>query len=98
MYKFNHADSITISDIVTQTSKVFKVEEEGTEINNYIYFDTFDWRLYRNKLCLTKSRNSFTLSKLSNSVPLTSLTVNLKKNFPFWWDFPECRLKAEQLS
>jgi len=95
MAKYNHIESIKSSEILSQISEVFKTEKERTENKKYAYFDTFDWRLYKNKLFLIKDSGSYTLSKLSNNKPIASLTGNFNKNLFFWWEFPEGRIKNE---
>ena len=95
MEAYNNTESMELSDVLAQISGAFKTEKERIDNNSYVYFDTFDWRLYKNNLFLTKNTHCYALSKLSNKEPFISLTVCLKKNFSFWWDFPDSDLKIK---
>ncbi|MGI9553920.1 MAG: CHAD domain-containing protein [Thermodesulfobacteriota bacterium] len=93
MVKYNKLESVDLTDIVSEISKVFKTEKEKDEINKVVYYDTFDWRLFKKNLCLTKNRNIYSISKLSGADSYSSLTLNSRKNLSFWWNFPESKLK-----
>ncbi len=95
MEKYNKTKTTKLSDIVTLISKTFKIKKERTESNNHTYFDTYDWRLYKSGLFLTKSNFCYTLAKISNGEPLTSIKIRLKKKLSFWQDFPDGKLKNE---
>lgn len=86
--RYSNAGTIKPFEIIAQISEVFKVEEKISETGREIYFDTFDRRLYKNGLCLTKKGKFYTLSESSYLKPLMSLTVKSEKNFSFWQDFP----------
>ncbi|MGI9534276.1 MAG: CHAD domain-containing protein [Thermodesulfobacteriota bacterium] len=93
MVKYNKSESVDLTGIVSQISKVFKTEKEKEELNKVDYYDTFDWRLFKKNHCLTKKRNIYSLSMLSGKDPHSSLSLNSRKNLSFWWDFPDTNLK-----
>ncbi len=86
--RYSKAGTVKPLEIIARISEVFKVEKETSEDGIEICFDTFDGRLYKSGLCLTKKDDSYTLSESPYLKPLTSITVRPKRNFSFWQDFP----------
>lgn len=95
MERYSNLETIKISAVITQISKVFEIEKITSEAGKDTYFDTFDGRLYKHGLYLTKRGNSYTLSRSLSLEPLTSMDARLKKDFLFWHDFPTGQLQNE---
>lgn len=95
MERHGSLETIKISGIIARISEVFEIEKITSEAGKDTYFDTFDGRLYKKGLYLTKRGNCYTLSRSSRLKPLTSMDVRLKKDFLFWHDFPTGQLQSE---
>ena len=46
-YAFKNTDAISEKDLLHSLQSNFKLIQESNQHGNYYYFDTFDWRLYR---------------------------------------------------
>jgi len=59
------------------------------------FYDTFDWRLYKNSLTLIKDNSSLYLYNLKKGQKTISLPWNIKNIPAFYEDFPNSELKNE---
>lgn len=57
------------------------------------FYDTFDWRLYKNSLTLIKDNNSLYLFNLKKGQKTISLPWNVKQIPAFYDDFPDSEFK-----
>ncbi len=78
-------------ELVERISKSFSVEEEGRFEVTEIFYDTFDWKLYRKKNLLSVFRGRLILRHFDGTV-LGSLACSGNRNF-FWWDLKDSGLK-----
>lgn len=67
----------------------FQIKAEGTATAAITFFDTFDWRLFNNKMSLTKTGNQFKLQNYPDDTLILSEPWPKKTMPAFWWDFPE---------
>ena len=80
-------------DLLLTQSFAFKVNEEFIE--QWAFYDTFDWRLFNKSLLLQKSGPASILRRLSDGEKIANLeSVSTPK---FTWDLPDGALK-DQLS
>ena len=70
-----------------------QVRRDHSRSAKQIYFDTFDWRLYNQKLALFRSGNQVILRNLNDRIPFHRLCINSQP--VFIWDFPESPLKEQ---
>ncbi|MCZ6703508.1 MAG: CHAD domain-containing protein [Ignavibacteria bacterium] len=79
--------------LITSISKIFLNKQEAKKVIERVYFDTFDWRLYKNGYSLFRCENSYKLMDLESEAICIEQIIT-KSNVPkFWWDFPNDRLR-----
>jgi len=86
--------SYEVEELLGKINQVFSYIPEPPEEKNYQYFDTFDWRLFQNKLQLSLHEKKLLL-KNSDRETLATPPVEISSEAPpaFWWDFPDSQLK-----
>ena len=78
-YQADLIDSILVDNYF------YKVEEPVSE--KWIFFDTFDWRLFNKSLTLHQSGQQLTLRRLTNGESIESIKWTSRPVFA--WDFPD---------
>lgn len=73
-----------IDALLRLLGKQFMVEESESSVENRVYYDTFDWRLYRRKMIFYRCGSRLNLMKFSGR-PLVSAVGRNRKTY-FWWD------------
>ncbi len=61
---FTLPDSVDLIKISDELSKNYSTVHETRTKKKQMFYDTFDWRLYKNELILNKEKNSYKLRKL----------------------------------
>lgn len=74
-----------------ELEKHFILEGPDKKSCQISYFETFDWRLYRNNLVFSFAGGQLILSDLKNNV-LARAKGSKKKKY-FWWDFEQSELQ-----
>lgn len=74
--------------ILQKMTESYQIAKRPLLERNITYFDTFDWRLYKNGLLCHQQENVFCLSSLKNQKVISALKISDGKTFRFWWDFP----------
>lgn len=88
-YRCKFPPSINPSDFLSELKNLYSLQSEKPIEDQYSYFDTFDWRLFKAGLCLININKTFQLSNFKSEISIGQLTWR-RKTFPkFWWDFPE---------
>lgn len=82
------ADADAARQIIDFLSKEYTVNELPAKTANVVFYDTFDWRLYRkNRLCSLRN-NGMHLTDFTDKPLVPPLPVK-KTPHRFWWQFPE---------
>ena len=58
-----------------------------------IFFDSFNWLILENNLCLFRQLNTFYLSDNATNEIKAQQKIQEKKHPKFWWEFPEGQLR-----
>ena len=80
-------DSTIFNKVLKKLKKNHHLHEMSVECGEELYYDTFDWRLYRKKLLFTVSNNMLHLRKFSGT-PLHS-SAGRRRNKLFSWDIDD---------
>ena len=78
--------------VLEALAKYYQVEETEAGAEKELFFDTFDWRLFRNKKILISSRGKLVLKDFKGK-ELSRLLSKRTGRF-FWWDLLDSELKA----
>lgn len=81
---FTTSRHVRIEALLKLLEKQFIVEESDSSTEQRIYYDTFDWRLYRENLIFYRCGNRLILQK-KNGLQVAS-AVGRNRNKYFWWD------------
>ena len=84
-----------LSDLHAGLGDTFDLKPGRTKKHNRCWYDTFDWRLFRNKRLLTREGNQWLLHDFQGNTLQT--LASRRKSFRFSWDFPDSPL-ADALS
>ena len=90
-YLLNHQN--LFQPVLRKLAENYQIAKRPPLKKNVTYFDTFDWRLYKNGLICHLQENVFGLSFLKNQKLISSLEISDGKSFRFWWDFPGGELR-----
>ncbi len=85
-------DTAAARELVDYLGEKYTLNELPGQKADVTFFDTFDWRLYReNRLCSLRN-NSIHLTDFTDK-PLVPPLPAGKTSYRFWWQFPESDLK-----
>jgi len=84
-------EKVLLSDLEKLLSKHFTVQLGSIIKSKRIWYDSFDWRLFRKKQRLTREGNNWLLEDFQGR-QLASL-ISRKKSFRFSWQFPDSPLQ-----
>lgn len=84
-------EKFLLPDLEELLSKHFTVQLGSMIKSRRIWYDSFDWRLFRKKQRLTREGNNWFLEDFQGRL-LASLTSR-KKSFRFSWQFPDSPLR-----
>lgn len=71
-------------EIFTALHKLFKIREQDTYSGEEHYFDTFDWRLYRQAMAFYATKNELILCR--HDGPVRYRLKGCSASQYFWWD------------
>jgi CHAD domain-containing protein len=84
-------DTVTGEQVWHNVRSPYAIERARHAKGRRRYYDTFDWRLYRDGLALLWERDRYELRSLSHDEVLASLEAVGQKRF--WWEFRDGPLK-----
>jgi CHAD domain-containing protein len=84
-------DTVTGEQVWDNVRSPYAIERARHDKGRRRYYDTFDWRLYRDGLALLWERDRYELWSLSHDEELASLEAVGQKRF--WWEFRDGPLK-----
>ena len=90
---FTLPDSVDLIKISDELSKNYSTVHETRTKKKQMFYDTFDWRLYKNELILNKEKNSYKLRKLYSDQMIAESGVKPGISPKYWWEFPESELR-----
>ena len=92
---FNIDDSVNVNELFEIISASFSSIIQKPRILKQVFYDSFDWRLFRKDLTLYKAEQTFFLYDINKDQNSDSIISNNKKIPRFWQDFPESSLKEK---
>ena len=92
---FNLSDSVDPQALLGTLSKHYSIAEIPSFNTTQHFYDTFDWRLYRQGFVFIRDTDSYRLSTIQNDALIATFSQNLKAGLRFWWDLPECALRNQ---
>ncbi len=92
---FVTSQSQTDKEFLSQIASGYLINTETAYVKIQNYLDTFDFRLYKKGLTLSKESKSYHLSKLNLAQSMTQVIDRSKVSLRFWWDLPDCPLGKE---
>lgn len=90
---FRSDQHVRIEALLKLLEKQFIVEESGSTVEKRVYYDTFDWRLYRQNLIFYRCGNRLILQKFNGRQLAAAVGRNRKKYF--WWDVASGELQQQ---
>jgi len=84
---------VRIETLLKLLEKQFVVERSAGTCETHIYYDTFDWRLYRRKQLFYRCGNRLELIRFSGR-PVAEATAKNRSKI-FWWDIEASTLRDE---
>jgi len=89
--KYNLPDGYDEKQFMRKLADQYTLKKEPAIAERFIFFDSFDWRLFNKSLVLYGSGNKLFLRKPANSEIIHTIEIN---SLPvFIWDFPDGELK-----
>jgi CHAD domain-containing protein len=82
--------SLSADHVIKLLSKRYVLEQTESFSARKLFYDTFDWRLFRNGAVLTASGNQWELFR-NNEVSVIDSPDGRRKKY-FWWDIRESEL------
>ncbi len=86
IYYLFESDRFNILEII---AKNYKIEKSREIFGDFHFYDTFDFRLYFNDLCLYKNDNVLFLQGKGLKKVLSYNLENNNVDFHFWWDITD---------
>jgi CHAD domain-containing protein len=90
---FAVTDEIDFQELAARLGDRYTLLEAGREQVDEEYLDTFDWGLYHSGRTLARSGRRYRLYSADGLVVCEERGPRKKR--PFWWDFPEGRIRDE---
>lgn len=87
-------ENIDFQLIIDKIGENFKPLNTDSKLFDETVFDTFDWRLHKKDILFKKLLNEFSIVSFLNNELLDVPLKSVKKNYNFWWDFPDSSLKS----
>jgi len=89
--EFDISNDYTEEALIGELGKNFDIVKDQTAVNRLVFFDTFDWRLFKESLLLYKSESELFLRCFSDNEILFHQPLSSQPRFI--WDFPDNELK-----
>ena len=86
IYYLFESDRFNVLEVIT---KNYKIEKSREILGDFCFYDTFDFRLYFNDLCLYKKDNVLFLQGKGLKEVLSYNLDNNNVDFHFWWDITD---------
>jgi len=80
--------SLPLDEFLEKMTPVYSFQKEPALTENQTFYDTFDWRLFQNRLTLIQNDSEFRLCKLSDEQVIRKLRWTSTTTPRFWSDFP----------
>jgi hypothetical protein len=93
MHELNVINGHTEQEIIGELANQFAVAKGQSVTENLIFYDSYDWRLFRASLILARSKNEFILRSLANNEVLQRQVVADQPKFV--WDLPAGPLRRQ---
>jgi CHAD domain-containing protein len=90
---FTLPKKIDTQSLVEELSLKYRVKDEQIQEERSTYYDTFDWRLFGEKLVLSHRDGTLLLHSLNEKIPHLSLKIHQEPHFIK--ELPEGELKSE---
>jgi len=71
----------------------YSSRSESISVVTQIFYDAFDWRLFRKKMTLIREENDLYLTDVETLEPSLIISWPKKIQPKFWWQFPEGPMK-----
>lgn len=91
--RYQFADGAAPDYVIGRFTEKFDAETRAVPPRLESYYDTFDWRLHRNGLYLTRDGDAFHLRQLDGDRVLEQAEYRARSRTAFWWDFPRGGLR-----
>ena len=86
--KFTLPEDFNQHEFIRGLQDLYFIQQEKTFREHYVYYDTFDWRLYNKSLVLCSTAQTLLLQSLETSTVLERATITvppvLLSDFPKW--------------
>ncbi|MBU1099537.1 MAG: CHAD domain-containing protein [Bacteroidetes bacterium] len=89
------SDSSELESLLAQISNNFNWVIAGNQDIQEYYYDTFDWRLFNQNLCLIANNNMLSLSEYNTNSRISSEACKKPKRKYFWNSFRDKLLRDE---
>lgn len=86
-------ENIDFQLFANKITKNFRLTKTDSKKLKETILDTFDWRLYQKDILLKKTENDFSIISLLGNEPIYKHLKSSKKNYKFWWDFPDSSIQ-----
>ncbi|MEQ9618813.1 MAG: CHAD domain-containing protein [Deltaproteobacteria bacterium] len=88
-------DEAGFNTVLGQLKSNYKLRKEGTHTKEENYFDTFDYKIYKNGLLLAREGSRYALIKAQGNDTVDSVIIKTKKKPKFWWDFADSSFREK---
>ena len=88
---FNLPEGFDHRQLIDDLTDHFSIKPDRSVSESFVFYDTFDWRLFAESLVLYRAGNKLFLRRLSSADIIQSSSITTQP--VFYWDFPEGELK-----
>ena len=88
---FNLPEGYDHRQLIDDLTDHFSIKPDRSVSESFVFYDTFDWRLFAESLVLYRAGNKLFLRRLSSADIIQSSSITTQP--VFYWDFPEGELK-----
>jgi CHAD domain-containing protein len=88
---FDLPEGLRTERVISKISSNFETVTPPARRIRLRYYDTFDWRLYAERLALIRVNEEFRLRNLNDDSTLAACRASGEPGF--WWEFPEGRMR-----
>ena len=83
---FNLPDGYDHRQLIDDLTDHFSIKPDRSVSESFVFYDTFDWRLFAESLVLYRAGNKLLLRRLSSADIIQSGDITTQP--VFYWDFP----------